>query len=60
MLVFIHQMCDIQPRLLTFQLKTQVVNSSLNGNLMVLWHSYLKVVPAIIVVITTENITVDM
>ena len=60
MLVFIHQMCDIQPRLLTFQLKAQVVNSSLKGNLMVLWHSYLKVVPTIIVVITAENITVDM
>lgn len=37
MLVFILQMCDIQPRLLTFQLKTQVVNSPLKGNLMVLW-----------------------
>ena len=60
MLVFILQMCDIQPRLLTFQLKTQVVNSSLKGNLMVLRHSYLKVVLAIIVVITAENTTVDM
>ena len=60
MLVFILQMCDIQPRLLTFQLKTQVVISSLKGNLMVLRHSYLKVVLAIIVVITAENTTVDM